>query len=110
MITTVNNSPTLRLLLVLDKRLDYSRHNLRTRHQHKTIPSYACTVGFKVSTMKLWAIEEWNSLKQITIFRQSSQLEKHLRFVKTKYSLPSPFCGTLKSLCIYGIFGSLLRQ
>ena len=82
MITTVNNSSTLRLLLVLDKRVDYSRYNLRTRHQHKTISSHTCTVGFKVSTMKLWAVEEWNSLKQITIFLQSSQLEKHLRFLK----------------------------
>ena len=91
MITTVNNSPTLRLLLILDKRLDYSRHNLRTRHQHKTIPSHTCTVGFKVSTMKLWVVEEWNNLKQITIFRQSSQLEKHLRFLKEKHSLPSTF-------------------
>ena len=40
------------------KKMDYSRHNLRTRHQHKTIPSHAFTTGFKVSTMKLWAIEE----------------------------------------------------
>ena len=55
--------PILRLLLVLDKRMDYLRHNLRTSHQHKTIPSYTCTVGFKVSTMKLWAVEEWNNLK-----------------------------------------------
>ena len=74
------NSPTLRLLLVLDKRMDYSRHNLRTSHQHKTIPSHTCTAGFKVSTMKLWAVEEWNNLKQITIFLQSSQLEKHFNF------------------------------
>ena len=33
-----------------------------------------------------------------------------LRFLKTKHSLPSPFCGTLKSLCIYGIFGSSPRH
>ena len=84
MITTVNNSPTLRMLLILDKRLDYSRHNLRTRHQHKTIPSHTCSVGFKVSTMKLWAVEEWNSLKQITIFLQSSQLEKHFKIFENK--------------------------
>jgi len=84
MITTVNNSPTLRLLLVLDKRLDYLKHNLRTRHQHKTIPSYTCIVGFKVSTIKLWAVEEWNSLKQITIFCQSSQLEKHFMIFENK--------------------------
>ena len=55
--------PILRLLLVLDKRMDYFRHNLQTRHQHKTIPSHACSVGFKVSTIKLWAVEEWNNLK-----------------------------------------------
>ena len=71
--------------------MDYSRHNLWTSHQHKTIPSHVCIAGFKVSTIKLWAIEEWNSLKQITIFLQSSQLEEHLRFFKTKHSLPSPF-------------------
>jgi len=63
MITTVNNSLTLRLLLVLDKRVDYLRYNLRTRHQHKTIPSHTCIVGFEMSTMKLWVVEEWNSLK-----------------------------------------------
>ena len=112
MITIVNNSPTLRLLLILDKRLDYSRPNLRTRNHHKIIPSYACTTGFKVSTMKLWVVEEWNSLKQITIFCQSSHLEKHFKifFLKTKHSLPSPFYDTLKSLCIYGIFGSSPRH
>ena len=48
--------------------MDYSRHNLRTSHQHKTIPSHTCTAGFKVSTMKLWAVKKWNSLKQITFF------------------------------------------
>ena len=63
MLTTVNKLPTHRLLLVLDKRMDYLGHNLRTSHQHKTIPSHACTVGFKVSTMKLWAVEEWNIVK-----------------------------------------------
>ena len=60
--------PTLKVLLVLNKRMDYLRHNLGTRHQHKTISSHTCSAGFKVSTMKLWAVEEWNSLKQITIF------------------------------------------
>ena len=84
MITTVNNSPTLRILLILDKRMDYSRHNLWTRLQHKTIPNHACTIGFKVSTMKLWAVEEWNSLKQITILLQSSQLEKHFKIFENK--------------------------
>jgi hypothetical protein len=69
------NSPTLRLLLVLDKRMDHCKHNPRTRHQHKTIPSHTCTAGFNVFTMKLWAVEERNSLKQITFFLQSSQLE-----------------------------------
>jgi hypothetical protein len=88
--------PTLRLLLILDKRIDYSRHNLGIRCQHKTIPSHACTVGFKVYTKKLCIVEEWNSLKQITIFLQSSQLEKQFKILlKTKHSLPSPFCGTL---------------
>jgi hypothetical protein len=47
------SSPTLRLLLVLEKRMDYLRHNSRTKHQHKTVPSLACTIEFKVSTMKL---------------------------------------------------------
>ena len=71
--------------------MDYSRHNLGTRHQHKTIPSHACIVGFKVSTIKLWVVEEWNSLKQITIFLQSSQLEKHFKIFENKniaYLLP----------------------
>ena len=78
------NSPTLRLLLVLNKRMDYLRHNLRTRHQHKTIPSHACTTGFKVSTVKLWVVEEWNCLKQITIFLQSSQLEEQFKIFENK--------------------------
>ena len=52
--------------------------------QHKTISSHACTVGFKVSTMKLWAVEEWNSLKHITVFLQSSQLEKHFKIFENK--------------------------
>ena len=77
-------SPTLRLLLVLDKRVDYSRHNLRTRHSHKTILSHTCTVGFKVSTMKLWTVKKWNSLKQITFFLRSSQLEKHFKIFENK--------------------------
>ena len=47
-----------------------TQDNLRIRHQHKTISSHVCTVRFKVSTMKLWAVEEWNSLKQITMFLQ----------------------------------------
>jgi hypothetical protein len=68
MLTTINKLPTLRLLLILDKRMNYLRHNLRTRHQHKTIPSHTCFAGLKVFTMKLWAVEKWNSLKQITIF------------------------------------------
>ena len=71
--------------------MDYLRHNLGTRHQNKTIPSHVCTIGFKVSTIKLWAVEEWNSLKEITIFLQSSQLEKHFEIFETKHSLPSPF-------------------
>ena len=50
----------------------------------KPFPSHACTAGFKVSTMKLWAVEEWNSLKQITIFLQSSQLEKHFKIFENK--------------------------
>jgi hypothetical protein len=51
------DSPTLRLLLVLEKRLvhriNYLRHYSRTKHQHKIIPSYSCTAGFKVSTINL---------------------------------------------------------
>jgi hypothetical protein len=47
------SSPTHRLLIVLEKRMDYLRHNSITKHQHKTIPSHACTARFKVSTMKL---------------------------------------------------------
>jgi hypothetical protein len=51
------DSPTLRLLLVLEKRLvhriNYLRHYSRTKYQHKTIPSYSCTAGFKVSTINL---------------------------------------------------------
>ena len=103
MLTTINKLPNTWLLLVPDKRMDYSRHNLRTRHQHKTIPSHACTAGFKVSTMKLWAVEEWNSLKHITMFLQSSQLEKHFKKIKTKHSLPSPFV-VLSNHSIYMVF------
>jgi hypothetical protein len=47
------SSPTLRLLLVLETRMNYLRHNSRTKHQHKIVPSHACTTGFRVSTMKL---------------------------------------------------------
>jgi hypothetical protein len=78
------NSPAFRLLLILDKRIDYLKHNLKTRHQHKTIPNHACSAGLKVSTMKLWVVEKWNSLKQITIFLPSSQLEKHFKIFKNK--------------------------
>ena len=84
MITTINNSPTLRLLCVLDKRVDYSRHNLWTRHQYKTIPSHSCTMGFKSVYHELWVVEEWNSLKQITIFLQPCQLEKHFKIFENK--------------------------
>ena len=83
--------------------MDYSRQNLRTKYQHKTSPNHTCTAGFKVSTMKLWAVEEWNNLKQITIFLHSSQLEKHLRFFKTKHSLPSPFV-VLSNHSVYVVF------
>ena len=61
-----------------------TQDNLRTSHHHKTIPNHSCTVGSKVSTMKLYAVEEWNSLKQITIFLQSSQLEKHFKIFESK--------------------------
>jgi hypothetical protein len=51
------DSPTLRLLLVLEKRLvhriNYLRHYSRTKHQHKIILSYLYTAGFKVSTINL---------------------------------------------------------
>jgi hypothetical protein len=53
--------------------------------------------------MKLWAVEEWNNLKQITIFLQSSQLEKHFGILQTKHSLPSP-CVILSNHSIYMIF------
>ena len=36
--------------------------------------------------------------------------EAFYNFWKQKHSLPSPFCGTLKSLCICGIFGSSPRH
>jgi hypothetical protein len=48
--------------------MDYSRHNFGKRHQYKIDPNHACSAGFKVSTMQLWVVEEWNSMKQITIF------------------------------------------
>ena len=85
--------------------MDYLRHNLRTRHQHKTIASHACTAGFKVSTMKLWTVEEWNSLKEITILLQSSQLEKHFNTFenKTKHSFPFPFV-VLSNHSVYVVF------
>jgi len=94
---------TLRLLLILDKRMDYLRHNLGTRYQHKTIPSHASSAGFKVSTIKLWAVEQRNRLKQITVFLQSSQLEKHFKFLKTKHSLPFPFVA-LSNHSVYVVF------
>ena len=70
--------------------MDYLRHNLGIRHQHKTIPSHACSIGFKVSTIKVSVVEERNNLKQITIFLQSNQLEKHFRILKTKHSVNIP--------------------
>ena len=40
-------------------------------------------------------------LEQITIFLQSSQLEKHFKILKTKHSLPSPFVVlSSHSLCV----------
>jgi hypothetical protein len=53
--------------------------------------------------MKLWAAEEQNNLKQITIFLQSSHLEKHFRILKTKHSIPSPFV-LLSNYSIYMAF------
>ena len=103
-------TPTLRLLLVLDKRMDYLRRNFRTSHQHKTIPNHTCIVGFKVFTVELWAVKEWNSLKQITIFLQSSQLEKYFKISENKTQLTFSFCGTLKSLNICSISGSSPRH
>ena len=47
--------------------------------------------GFKVSTMKLWAVEDWNSLKQITIFLQSSQLETYFKIFENKIQLTFSF-------------------
>jgi hypothetical protein len=40
--------------------------------------------------MKLWVVQEQNNLKQITPFRQSSQLENWFRILKIKHSLPLP--------------------
>ena len=42
-------------------------------------------------------------IKQITIFFQSSQLEKHFKILKTKYSLPSPFV-VLSNYSVYVVF------
>ena len=69
----------------------------------KPFPFIHALQDFKVSTMNLQVVEEWNSLKQITIFLQSSQLEKHLRFLKTKHSLPSPFM-VLSNHSVYMVF------
>jgi hypothetical protein len=82
--------------------MNYLRHNHRSRYQHKTISSHACSAGFKMFTMKLWAVEEWSSLKQI-IFFQSSHLKKHFRILKTKHSLLSPFV-VLSNHLIYVVF------
>ena len=49
----------------------------------------------KVSTLKHWAVQEWNRLKQITIFLQSSQLEKHFWIFENKTWLTFSFCSTL---------------
>ena len=53
--------------------------------------------------MKLWAVEEWNSLKHISIFLQSSQLEKHFNTFENKHSLPSPFV-VLSNHSVYVVF------
>ena len=90
--------------------MDYLRHNFGTRHQHKTIPSHTCTVGFKVSIMKLCAVEEWNSLKQIIIFVQSSQLEKHLRFLKQNIAYLLLLWYSQITLYMWYFFGSSPRH
>ena len=84
-------SPTLRLLLVLDKRVDYSRHNLRTKHQHKTIPSHTCMWDSKCLPWNFGRLKNgtaWN-------ISPSSFSQVNWRnifgFLKTKHGLPSPF-------------------
>ena len=76
-----------------------TQDNLRTSHQHKTIPSHTCSVEFKVSTMKLWVVEKWNNPNF-----QSSHLEKHFKiFLKTKHSLPYSFV-VLSNHSVYMVF------
>ena len=95
--------PTLRLLLVLDRRMDYFRHNLGIKHQQKTIPSHTCSAGFKVSTIKLWAVEERNNLNRSPSSFSQVNWRNILRFLKTKHSLPSPFV-VLSNHSVYVVF------
>ena len=54
--------------------------------------------------MKLWAVEEWNSLKQITIFLQSSQLEKHFKIFENKNIAYLLFFVVLTNHSVYVVF------
>jgi hypothetical protein len=78
------------LLLILEKRLDYFKHNCKTRYQHQTIPSHTYTAGFNVSTIKLWAVEKWNSVKQSPFHPSILSLGVFVYMLKRKHSLHSP--------------------
>jgi hypothetical protein len=53
--------------------------------------------------MKLWAVEEWNSLKHITFSFSQVNWRNVLRVLKTKHSLPSPLV-VLSNHSIYVVF------
>jgi hypothetical protein len=64
--------------------MDYLRHNFRAKYQYKIVPSHACTARFKVSTMKLYVIEEQNNMKQTTFILSVELIRETIEILKTK--------------------------
>jgi hypothetical protein len=64
--------------------MDYLRHNFRAKYQYKTVPNHACTAGFKVSTMKLYVVEEQNNVKQTTFIFSVELIGETIEILKTK--------------------------
>ena len=77
------------------------------RHQHWTSLSHMSTTGFNESTIQLWAVQEWNIVKQSPFHLSILSLGVFIDFQKN-HSLPLCYCGTLRSLT-YLVFVDLTK-
>jgi hypothetical protein len=60
--------------------------------------------------MKLLAVEEQNSVKQIIFTLLVKSTGEIVKILKNKAWLTFSFCSTSQITCIYGIFGSSSRH